>query len=125
MRRPEPHSPIIHIELHPDPVVEQLLRDIRSRTHHISERLTQMATQADVDTLTATLNDAVTSIQAEADQLGTALQQIQDEIAALQNSNPTVDLTGLQSAVDGVSSATASLQAAADSVEAIPPAPVV
>lgn len=68
-----------------------------------------MATQADLDA-------AVADIEAKVGALGTAADAIKAEIAALQQANPALDLSGLTKAVSD-------LDAAAATVAAIPPAP--
>ena len=62
------------------------------------------------------INADVTAIEAGVAQLGTAAQAIQAEIAALKQSNPTLDLSGLDQAV-------ADLQGAVTTVQAQAPAP--
>ena len=54
--------------------------------HHLKEQ--QMTTQDDLDAITA--------------ELGTALTNIQAEIAALQAANPALDLTALRAAADAL-----------------------
>lgn len=71
-----------------------------------------MASQADVDALTAAL------AQEDSD-LNTAVTGIQAEIAALQAANPALDLTALSAQVD----ATAVAVAAAAALVPAPPAP--
>lgn len=75
--------------------------------------VTLMATQADIDALT-------TALTSEDSQLNTAVAAIQAEITALQNNNPTIDVTALQAAV---ASMTTAVSAAAALVPATPPAP--
>lgn len=59
----------------------------------IYERLTLMATQTDVDTLTAKLDDLST-------QLDTAVTGIQGDLDALKAANPGVDVSALSASVD-------------------------
>lgn len=75
--------------------------------HRKVDRL--MATQAEIDAMVA-------DIEAKVGALGTAADAIKAEIAALQNANPALDLSGLTKAV-------ADLDTAAADVAAIPPAP--
>ena len=70
--------------------------------HRINERLSHMATQADIDALTAqlterdaTLTTALTGIQGDVDTL-------KAEIAALQTGNPALNVAGLQAAVASI-----------------------
>jgi hypothetical protein len=55
------------------------------------------ASQQDIDNLTQELQD-------ETSALNTAVTGIQDEITALQNANPGVDVTALQAAADALKS---------------------
>lgn len=87
----------------------------------IFERLTHMATQADVDALTTAVNAFIDTVQTETTELAAADAAILAEIANLQSANPALDLTALTDAVGRGSTAVANLQAAADTVEAIPP----
>jgi hypothetical protein len=68
------------------------------------------ASQQDIDNLTQELQD-------ETSALNTAVTGIQDEITALQNANPGVDVTALQAAADA-------LKSSVDSAAALVPAPV-
>jgi len=54
-----------------------------------------MATQADIDALTAQVQKVQTEVMG-------AVQVLKDEIAALQNQNPALDLTALSSAVQAL-----------------------
>jgi len=63
-----------------------------------------MATQADIDALTAAL------AQEDSD-LNTAVTGIQAEIVALQNANPALDLTALSAQVDATAAAVAAAAA--------------
>ena len=79
------------------------------------------AVSAKVDILMteqAGIDAAAQEIQADVAAENTALAAIQAEIAQLQAGNPALDLTGLQSAVSALDSATAAEQAVVP-----PPAP--
>lgn len=82
-----------------------------------------VATQADVDALTTAVGDLETQVTGDEAQLVTAVTGIQDEIAALQNANPALDLSGLQAKVTDAQSAVTDLGTAVSSVSAlVPPA---
>jgi hypothetical protein len=70
-----------------------------------------MATQADVDALTAAVSGVSTDLAA-------AVTNIQAEIAALQTANPALDLSALQTAVSGL----VTVQGTVDALETPPPA---
>jgi len=59
---------------------------LAAQQHHMKETL--VAAQSDIDAITA--------------ELGTALANIQAEIAALQAANPALDLSALQAAADAL-----------------------
>lgn len=99
---------------------------IISNLHQINERLRHMATQADIDALSAQLTEAVGVITSEASELTNAVASIQDEIDTLVNQNPNLDVTALTNAVQAVVDSASVIKSAADDVEAIPsPAPAV
>ena len=81
---------IIIIDDHSDAIVAAL------RT--INERINTMATQADIDALTAQLTDLGVT-------LGTALAGIQSDLDALVVANPGVDVTALSASVAALSTA--------------------
>jgi uncharacterized protein YjlB len=82
-----------------------------------------VATQADVDALTAAVGDLESQVTADETELGTAVAGIQAEIDALKNANPALDLTGLQAKVTDAQSAVTDLGTAVSSVSAlVPPA---
>lgn len=82
-----------------------------------------VATQADVDALTAAVGDLESQVTADETQLGTAVAGIQAEIDALKNANPALDLTGLQAKVTEAQGAVTDLGAAVNNVSAlVPPA---
>jgi hypothetical protein len=65
---------------------DALIRAIEDRFHELHERINLMATQADVDAITAEISTAIGNIQAE--------------INSLETANPEIDLTGLKAAAD-------------------------
>lgn len=71
-------------------------REYLDRKFDTLERLILLATQADIDALT----NALAQLQAE---LTADDGAIQAELAKLSQANPSVDLTGLQSAVSNLS----------------------
>jgi hypothetical protein len=74
------------------------LADVRAQLAVITERLTHMATQDQVDTLTAqvtTLTDALT----------TAVTDIRQDIADIKAAFPAIDLTRLEASVSTLSTA--------------------
>ena len=87
--------------------IERRVRALEMHVHHQGDQI--VATQADIDALTAALT-------AEDAELLAAVVAIQAEIAALQEANPELDLSGLTGAV-------AATSAAVDAVAAlVPPA---
>lgn len=82
-----------------------------------------VATQADVDALTAAVGDLEDQVTADETQLGTAVTGIQAEIDALKNANPALDLSGLQAKVTDATTAVTNLGTAVSNVSAlVPPA---
>lgn len=73
--------------------IERHIRAIEQTQTILGEKI--MATQADIDALTAQLNADVEAINAE--------------IAALQAANPALDLSGLQAAVDAATATATSV----------------
>lgn len=113
----------------------------QQHTHALLHRILEnteiiMTTQADIDAIVTRLQSDEVGLQAAADEtnaalttIGTGVTAIEAEIAALQQQNPTIDLSALQAQVstvgDGVTAATtaaANVAAAAAVVAAIPPA---
>jgi hypothetical protein len=86
--------------------------ELLSAVHTLNERIDGMATQADVDALTTTVD------QVAAD-LSTAQVKLQSEIDALGTANPRLDLTALNAAVAPLDSAVQALGA----LTPTPPAP--
>lgn len=83
-----------------------------------------MATQADIDALTTEITNAVNTITTDLQTLGSDVTNVQAEITALQQQNPTVDVTALQAAANQLDSTVTSLGTSVDSVTAlVPPAP--
>lgn len=117
---PDPHSsdpnfkfdwPVGRAEF--DAAINSLWTYVRAQKVAINKiRSSQMATQDQVDALTAELT-------AETSSLNAAVAGIQAEIAALQAANPAVDLTALQAQADALGAA---VSAAAALVPAAPPA---
>jgi cob(I)alamin adenosyltransferase len=84
-----------------------------------------MATQGDIDALTAQVTSALTDINTQVSNLGTDVTNIQTEITTLEGqvSTGTVDLTGLQSAAAQLATTQSNLDAAVSSVgKLVPPA---
>jgi hypothetical protein len=75
-------------------VNHEIRHEISAFKTEMRERL--MATQADVDALTQKVSDLGTALASD-------VTAITDEIAALQSANPSLDLSALSSAVDGLS----------------------
>jgi hypothetical protein len=69
------------------------LFSIFSKLNAIERNQSRMATQADVDALTARVNAIAT-------QQNKALDEVKAEVKALQDANPALDLTALSGAVD-------------------------
>lgn len=104
---------------------------------YFERKVRNMATQAEVDALAAQMDAnnaanaaAVAVIAQETSELGTALTAIQEEVTALGNAHPELDLTALTdkinagtAAATSLTDATTALQAAADAVEAQPSTP--
>lgn len=63
-----------------------------SAVHNLNERIDLMATQADVDAITAEVGQIAADLDADTTKL-------QTEIDALAAANPSLDLTALQAAV--------------------------
>lgn len=84
-------------------------REMEHRIITRLERFTIMATQAEIDAVTSGLADLKSKLDAD----DSAIQQ---EIASLQAANPSLDLSGLQSAVSDLS-------ASVDATTALVPAP--
>jgi uncharacterized phage infection (PIP) family protein YhgE len=98
------------------------MASIDTHLHRIIERLRHMATQEDIDTLTAQVTALSDTLATETSELDTATAAILAEIDTLTNANPALDVSGLTAAVESVSTATSNIKAAADSVQSIPPA---
>lgn len=82
--------------------IERRIRVLEATEHTQGEQI--VSTQADVDALTAALT-------ADDSQLNAAVVAIQAEIAALQNANPALDLSGLTSAVAATADAVTAVAA--------------
>ena len=82
-----------------------------------------MATQADVDALTAEIGTVETDLGTLASDLSTATSEIQAEIDALASGNPALDLTGLKAAADKLDPAVQAADAAAKALGNLKPAP--
>jgi predicted nucleic acid-binding Zn-ribbon protein len=83
-------------------------RQLLAQLDTINKKLDVIMSQQD------DLNTDVQAIQQAVTDLGTAATSIEDEITALKNANPSLDLSGLDTAV-------ASMQTAVSSVAAIAP----
>lgn len=115
----------IELHVHPDKIVPTLLHEVISHLHQIIERLEHMATQEEVDAIGAAISAVSDKLDLEAGELTAAKDAIIAEIAALQQANPMLDLTGLTAASDRLTASAGNIGAMADAVEAIPVPPVV
>ena len=79
-------------------------RDILQLLHTINGRLDTMATQTDIDALTAQLATLSSDLSG-------AVAGIQADLDALKAANPAVDITALQASVASLSTVVASAQA--------------
>lgn len=106
--------------------VEARLRELADSIHHQQHQLGDlMSTQADLTAKEQTLADAV---QAETDALGQlkaaldkSLADIQAEVDALKNQNPSLDLTSLDSSITAAQANLASIRAATGEITAADP----
>ena len=92
----------------------QELRRISVQLDSILERLNLMATQTDIDNLTAQLTTV-------GEALNTAVVGIQADLDALKAANPAVDITALSASVEALVAASAAVTA----IDAENPAPPV
>jgi prefoldin subunit 5 len=103
-----------------------LLPDIDRRVRAIEQLLVEigatMATQADIDALTALLQAEDSQLNTAVGNLTTAVTGIAAEIAALQQQNPQLDLSGLQTELTNSQAAAAQIQTAVASAAALVPA---
>lgn len=84
-------------------------REFSEAIQEINERIRLMATQADVDAITAAVGQVATDLE-------TARAKLQAEIDTLAAANPAVDVTALQAAV-------APLDASVQALGALTPTP--
>ena len=85
-----------HCTPHPAPSGEA------TTLHHILERLSLMATQADIDALAAQLTERDATLSTSLTGIQGDLDTLKAEIAALQTANPALDVTALQAAVTSI-----------------------
>jgi hypothetical protein len=85
---------------------------LQKQVDELNRKVKTLATQADVDALT----NAIAAVNAN---LNGAVTNIQSEISALQQANPDLDLTGLQSAVQQLQA----VQVNVDALETPTPTP--
>ena len=98
-----------------------LIRIIENQEKIMTELSQQ---QADVNTAATALTNAANAISTVAADLAGVLANIQAQLAALQNANPAVDTSALDTAVQGIAAPLAALQAADAALDAIEtPAP--
>lgn len=98
MQNPTPQSVAAEIKALP---ARSAPADLKRVLHHLLELI--VATQTDIDAITTAVNGAVTNINA-------AVTDVTNEIAALKQANPSLDLTGLQNAVSALGTAVGGLQ---------------
>jgi hypothetical protein len=106
---------------HANNEVSQLARIVTEQ--YLSLRSLIMASQADIDALTAQITTVFTDLANQVTTLGTNVTAIQTEITTLEGqvSSENVDLTGLQNAAAQLASTQSSLDTAVSSVSALVP----
>lgn len=107
--------------------LDRLHQDIGHRLVVIEQKLTQigvvMATQADVDALTSAVDTLVGNLSADDSALQTSIAAVAQAIADLENQNPDVDLSALQTSVSNAQAAVDQIGTDAANVAAlVPPA---
>jgi septal ring factor EnvC (AmiA/AmiB activator) len=102
-------------------IAEQLNR-IEQKVDTIMSEQTQQ--QADINAATTAITGLETTLSTVAADLQGAVTNIQAEITALQQANPAVDTSALDTAVAGLAAPLAALQSAGTSVDALETPPV-
>lgn len=89
--------------------LQSQITTLQSQVTTLTKDVAKMATQAEVDALTTAVNGVSADLTA-------AVANISAELTALQNANPSLDLTGLTTAVSGLQG----VQATVDALETPP-----
>jgi hypothetical protein len=100
--------------------------EFRDELAKLNERMNSMATQADVDALTQTVQTQTTQLGQVASDVTAAQTKIQDELNSLEaqiNAGGAVNLDGLKTAVDALGTAITPLDGAVQALGALTPAP--
>jgi TolA-binding protein len=104
--------------------LQQLKRRVRAlETEQRIQGEDIMATQADIDAVTAALVSEDSALNTAVTNLTAADTAIQSEIAALQAANPALDLSGLQAEMTKSQAASAAVATAVAATAALVPAP--
>lgn len=101
--------------------VNQILNFMQEEIHNLKEQ--QMATQADIDAVTAALTAEDSELNTAVSGLNTSVTNIQALIAQLQQQNPQLDLTALQAELQNSQTQATNIQTAVQSAASLVPAP--
>ena len=104
--------------------LSQALAAVNKKVDNLNRKADKIImSQSDADALGQRLEADEQSELASLDLLGTGIQELKDELAAAQQGNPGVDLSGISAKVDALDGLASRLSDAAGSVPQPPPPP--